>query len=98
MTIPAEWRLVFLIPAILGAIAALTVCFTARETDSFLDERIAYLKLSPEEREAIAKEKKDESKKQGGFFNAIKFVWHNKQLRWICLCTSFYHFEPLHHQ
>jgi MFS family permease len=86
----AQWRLVFLIPAILGALAALTVCFTARETDSFLDERIAYLKLSPEERDAIAKEKKDESKKQGGFFNAIKFVWHNKQLRWICLCTSFY--------
>jgi MFS family permease len=85
-----KWRLVFLIPAILGALAALTVCFTARETDSFLDERIAYLKLSPQEREAIAKEKKDQSKKQGGFFNAIKYVWGNKQLRWICLCTSFY--------
>jgi MFS family permease len=88
--VASEWRIVFLIPAILGAVAALTVCFLARETDAFLDERIAYLKLTPEEREAIALEKKDQSKKQGGFFNAIKYVWGNKQLRWICLCTMFY--------
>jgi MFS family permease len=88
--VASEWRLVFLIPAVLGVVAALTVCFTARETDAFLDERIAYLKLSPEEREAIAEEKHDQSKKQGGFFAAVKYVWGNKQLKWICLCTAFY--------
>jgi MFS family permease len=85
-----QWRYVFLIPAILGGAAALCVCLFARETDAFLDERIAYLKLTPEEREAIAKEKRDASKKQGGLLNAFKYVWQNKQLRWICLCTMFY--------
>lgn len=86
----AKWRWVFLIPAIIGALAALAVCFTARETDAFLDERIAYLKLTPEEREKIRLDKKDQSKKQGGFLSALKYSWQNKQVRWICLCTLFF--------
>lgn len=85
-----QWRLVFLIPAVLGLVAALTVCLMARETDAFLDERIAYLKLSPEEKKAIQNAKHDNSKKQGGFFTAIAYVWHTPQLKWICLATMAY--------
>lgn len=88
--VATEWRMVFLIPAALGLIVSLAVCFLARETDPFLDSRIAYLKLSPEEREKIAKDKKDASKKQGGFFSAVKYAMKGKQLRWIFICTLLF--------
>ena len=38
------WRLVFLIPAIIGAVVSFCLCFLARETDPFIDSRMAYLK------------------------------------------------------
>lgn len=86
----ANWRLAFLIPACVGLAASFLICFFARETDAFLDSRIAYLKLTPEQREAIAKEKKDQSKKQGGFFTAMSFSLRSPQLRWIFICTLLF--------
>lgn len=86
----ALWRKVFLIPAIVGAVGAFLSLLFARETDPFIDSRIAYLKLTPEERANIAKEKKDQSKKQGGFFTALKYGWKVPQLRWIFICTMLY--------
>lgn len=87
------WRYVFLIPACIGAVVSFCLCFFARETDPFIDSRMAYLKLSPEEREAISKEKRDESKKQGGFFTAVKFSMKGKQLRWIFIVTLLFTFS-----
>ena len=84
------WRMVFLIPAILGLVVAFAVLFLARETDFFLDSRIAYLKLAPAEKEKIAREKKDRKKKQGGFWNAIRYSFSDKQLRWVFLVTMFF--------
>jgi MFS family permease len=84
------WRYVFLIPAIIGAAVSLALCFMARETDPYIQSRMAYLKLTPEERLKIAKEKKDESKKQGGFFAAVKYAMHGKQLRWIFIVTMIF--------
>jgi MFS family permease len=86
----SQWHLVFLIPCIIGVVVSLFVLFTARETDAFLDERIAYLKLSPEERAKLAADKKDASKKQGGFFTGIKVAMQGKQLRWIFICTLLF--------
>ena len=84
------WRLTFLIPACIGLVASLAICFTARETDAFLNSRIAYLKLTPEEREAIALEKKEANKKQGGFFSAFAYSLKNHQLRWIFIVTLMF--------
>jgi MFS family permease len=86
----SQWRYVFLIPSIIGGVACFLALFFARETDPFIDSRIAYLQLTPEQREAIAKSKKDQSKKQGGFFAAIKYGWKVPQLRWIFLVTLFF--------
>ena len=87
---PTLWRLTFLIPACIGLVASLAICLCARETDAFLDSRIAYLKLTPEQREAIALEKKEASKKQGGFFSAFAYSIKNHQLRWIFIVTLMF--------
>lgn len=84
------WHYVFLIPAIIGAVVSICLCIFARETDPFLDSRMKYLKLTPEERLAIEKEKKDQSKKQGGLITAIKYGWKGKQLRWIFIVTVLF--------
>ena len=84
------WRYAFLIPACVGLVASFLICFFARETDAFLDSRIAYLKLTPEEREAIAKEKKEQNKKQGGFITALSYSLKSHQLRWIFICTLLF--------
>lgn len=87
------WRMVFLVPAIIGAVVSFCLCFLARETDPYIDSRLAYLKLTPEERLKIAKERKDQSKKQGGFFAAIRYGWSGKQLRWIFIVTLIFTFS-----
>lgn len=88
--VSSEWHMVFLIPVCIGLVVSVLVLFLARETDPFLDSRIAYLKLTPEEREKIAHDKKEESKKQGGFFAAVKYAMKGKQLRWIFICTLLF--------
>lgn len=87
---PSLWRYVFLIPAIIGFLGSFLALFFARETDLFLDERIAYLSLSEEQRKAIAQEKKDASKKQGGFFSAVKYAFQLPQLKWLFICTLLF--------
>ena len=82
-----NWRYVFLIPAIIAAVIAFIALLLARETDTFLDERIAYLQKSDEER---AEEKKEKSKAQGGLINALKVIFTNKQLFFIVLVTFIY--------
>lgn len=84
------WRYVFLIPACIGVVVSFCLLFFARETDPYIESRMAYLKLTPEEREKIALEKKDESKKQGGFFAAVKYSMKGKQLRWIFIVTLLF--------
>lgn len=84
------WRYVFLIPACIGALVSFCLCFFARETDPYIESRMAYLNLPIEEREKIASEKKDQSKKQGGFFSAVKYGWSGKQLRWIFIVTIIF--------
>ncbi|MCI2111586.1 MAG: MFS transporter [Bacilli bacterium] len=84
------WRMVFLIPACIGAAVSFFLCFFARETDPFIESRLRFLKLSPAERLAIAKEKKDQSRKQGGFFAAVRYGWGGKQLRWIFIVTILF--------
>lgn len=46
------WNKVFLIPAILGAVVGLIAMITARETDVFLNQRIKFLEMTDEQREA----------------------------------------------
>ena len=83
----SEWRMVFLIPALVGLISSFIALMTARETDSFIESRLRYLKMTDEEREA-EKKLKDAQNAQGGLIPALKFAMKHKQLRWLYITSS----------
>ncbi len=83
----SEWRNVYLIPAIVGLISSFIALLTARETDSFIDSRLRYLKMSDEERE-LEKQKKSSQNAQGGLIHALKFALRHKQLKWLYITSA----------
>ena len=74
------WRSVYLGCAVFAAAAALIALLLVRESDVYLDERIAYLRMNDAER-AAQKAKKDGGGAQGGLISAFKCVFKHKQLR-----------------
>ena len=85
MSEASEWRMVFFIPAVVGLITSLIALLAARETDTFIDSRLTYLRKTEEE---IAEEKKVENA-QGGLIPALKFAMKHKQLRWLYITSAF---------
>ena len=79
----------FLPPAIATFVIALLVLIFARETDPFLERRIAYLKLTEEEKEAL-KAKKSDQTKNPGLLQGLLYAFKDKQLRWLFICTLLY--------
>lgn len=96
------WRMVYFIPAVVGLVVSFIALLGARETPSFIESKLSYLKMSDEERLALEKSKKAESK-QGGLIPALKFAISHKQLRWLYVVSAlanlgFYasiNFEPI---
>ncbi len=88
MTNASQWRMVYFIPAIVGVVTCFIALFTARETSSFVDSRLAYLRMSDEER-ALQKSLKSAQNAQGGLIPALKFALKHKQLRWLYITTAF---------
>ena len=84
----SEWRIVYLIPAIIGVVVSFFALFFARETDAFIDSRLKFLRMSDEEI-AQAKAEKLNKDSQGGFITGIKFAMKHKQLRWIFIANAF---------
>lgn len=96
-SVPSSWRMVYLIPVIVAIAVGAASFFLMRETPVFVEQRRGFLSLSPEERRAKADEdKKSGTAEQGGVFRAIKFIFVNRQLRWILIAgflffaTTFY--------
>ncbi len=87
METASEWRNVYLIPAVIGLISSFIALMTARETDSFIDSRLRYLKMSDEERE-LEKQKKSSENAQGGLIHALKFALKHKQLKWLYITSA----------
>ena len=85
----SQWRMVFLIPAIIGLVASFLALILSRETDAFIDSRLKYLRMSEEEIRA-EKAAKDVKNAQGGFFSALKFAMRRKQLRWLYILMAFH--------
>lgn len=85
MTEASEWRLVYFIPAIVGLVTSFIALLTARETDSFIESRLRYLRMTDEERLA---EQKNSQNSQGGLIPALKFAMKHKQLRWLYITSS----------
>lgn len=88
MTEASQWRMVYFIPAVVGVITCFIALVTARETDSFIDSRLNYLKMTDEEREA-QKEQKSSENAQGGLIPALKFAMKHKQLKWLYITSAF---------
>ncbi len=84
----SEWRMVYFIPAVVGIVTCFVALLFARETDTFIDSRLSYLKMSDEEREAKKQEKAAEAA-QGGLIPALKFAMSHKQLRWLYITSAF---------
>jgi len=51
MTSASEWRMVYLVPAIMGVAASLIALFSLRETDAFIESRLKYLNMTDEEKD-----------------------------------------------
>lgn len=85
------WRYVYLIPAVIALLAGVFAFFTVRESDVFLRNRIK--QLTNPEAETMLKAKEDGS--QGGFANALKFCFKNKQMLFIMIAGGFIMFGML---
>ncbi|MBQ4604245.1 MAG: MFS transporter, partial [Clostridia bacterium] len=83
----SEWRMVYFIPAVVGVITCFIALLTARETDSFIDSRLRYLRMTDEEREAEKAQKNSENA-QGGLIPALKFAMKHNQLRWLYITSA----------
>ena len=84
----SEWRMVYLIPAVVGLVTSFIALLFVKETDAFIDSRLRYLRLSDEE---IAREKlqKKTDNAQGGLISAFRFVFRHKQLKWLFAALAF---------
>lgn len=85
-----NWRGVFLLPCVIGVAACVGVMAFARETDAFLNARIAHLSKTPEQRAAeaeAAKRNKAEAETKSGILPAAKYVFTHKQTRNLLLAT-----------
>ena len=91
MATAAEWRNVYLIPAIVGLVVSFIAIMLARETDAFIDSRLKHLRKTDEELEQEALEKKT-SEAQGGLIPAFKFAMSHKQLRWLFITATLANF------
>lgn len=87
MSDASQWRMVYFIPAVVGVITCFIALMTARETDSFIDSRLSYLRMTDEERKA-QKAQKNAENAQGGLIPALKFAMKHKQLRWLYITSA----------
>lgn len=88
MSDASEWRVVYLVPALLGIVISLVALMSLRETDAFIESRLKYLRMTDEERNA-EKNSGDSSSAQGGLIAAFRFVAKHKQLRWLYIAVAF---------
>ena len=96
-TDPGSWRFVYLIPVIFALVVGFSSYFVMHETPVFLDQRIGWLSMTEEERAAkLEAGKKAGAGEEGGVFKALKYIFVNRQLRWILIAgfvffaTTFY--------
>ncbi len=94
---PGSWRMVYLIPVVVAIAVGGLSWFMMRETPVFVEQRRALLSLTPEQRAALAQaDAKAGTAEEGGVWKALKFIFRNRQLRWILIAgflffaTTFY--------
>ncbi len=84
----AQWRQVYLVPAVLGLAAALAAVVLARETDAFAASRLAFLRATAQERAAQTQRQKREKQAQGGLVAGLRYAMRTPQLRWLYIAAA----------
>lgn len=77
------WRNIYMIPAVLGLVVVILLVVFVRESDVFLDQRIAFLQTPYEQR--LDEKKGKEKKNSGGLGKAFGYIFKNVQMRWVFL-------------
>ncbi len=79
-----RWREIFLVPALIGFAAVVLVILLAKDTKVFINERLDYLAIPYEERQAkkaLQKQQKQAQRNQSGVFNGVKYIFANKDTK-----------------
>ncbi len=84
------WRYVYFIPAVVSVLAAIFAFFFVRESDVFVRDRIKFITSDENETNNEKAEKAE-----GGFINALKYCFKNKQLLFIMIAGGFLMFGML---
>lgn len=85
-----NWRMLYLIPGIVGLVSGILLILSARETPVFLKQRIAHLSSSQEEPQGdaqTAKPPKASEKGKQGIGAAFRYIFTHKQTRGNILAT-----------
>lgn len=88
-----QWRKIFLVPAVAGLIGAILVIVFAKDTKVFIDDRIAYLSIPYEVRQEEKRRLKEEKKaqrNQSGVFNAVKYIFANKDTKHLIIANIIF--------
>ncbi len=83
------WRYVYVVPAVIALVVSVIALLCVRESDIFIRNRIRILTES--ENSQQTKKETDE----GGFINAFKYVFKNRQLLWVMIADGFLKFGML---
>lgn len=90
---PTKWRLVYLLPAVLGIVLLVPVITFIRESGVFLTNRIQYLSTPLATRREEAE--KNKSKNKGALAKAFQFLFMNKQARGILIISMVFYFSTM---
>lgn len=78
-----NWRYVYIVPAAMAIVAAVVAFLGIRESDAFIETRLRQLRMTEEEKAEIKAKK--QNVENGGFFKAFRYIFSNKQLRWLVI-------------
>ena len=81
---PIPWRQIYSIIGVIGMIVFVVSLLFLRESPYYIQNRIAYLRKTPEQ---LAAEKANKVDTNSGIVPAFKLMVRNKQLRWLAIST-----------
>lgn len=90
---PTKWRMVYLLPAVLGFILVIPIVTLLRESDVFLANRIQLLSTPLAARREEAVKNKDSNK--SALAKGFKFLFSNKQARNILVVSMVFFFATM---
>lgn len=85
---PEAWRNIYFLIAVIALIIAIVAALLMRESDAYIDTRLAQLRLTDEERR-LKKEQEGRDKERYGLIEGIKHIFRNKQLLWLGIAFGF---------